>query len=45
VLVLDIQDHALTFGPFSGAIASGVVSKRRLSPLVDWDTAGKAINA
>jgi hypothetical protein len=45
VLILDIQDHALTFGPFSGAIASGVVSKRRLSPLVDWDTAGKAINA
>lgn len=45
VLVLDIQDHALTFGPFSGAIASGVVSKRRLSPMVDWATVDKAVNA
>jgi len=45
VLILDIQDHALTFGPFTGAIANGVVSKRRLSPLVDWETAGKAINS
>jgi hypothetical protein len=45
VLILDIQDHALTFGPFSGAMAAGVVSKRRLSPIVDWETAGKAVNA
>jgi hypothetical protein len=45
VLVLDIQDHALTFGPFSGAVASGVVSKRRLSPMVDWPTVEKTINA
>jgi hypothetical protein len=45
VLILDIQDHALTFSPFSGAMASGTVTKRRLSPLVDWETAGKAINS
>ncbi|MGH7838924.1 MAG: hypothetical protein ACREQC_14025 [Candidatus Binataceae bacterium] len=44
VLILDIQDHALTFGPFSGAMATGVIAKRRLSPIVDWETAGKSIN-
>jgi len=41
VLILDIQDHALTFSPFSGALARGVVSKRRLTPIVDWATAEK----
>jgi hypothetical protein len=35
----------LTFGPFSGGIATGLISKRRLSPIVDWETAGKIINA
>lgn len=41
VLILDIQDHALTFSAFSGAIARGIVSKRRLSPIVDWATIEK----
>ena len=36
VLVLDIQDHALTFPAFSGAVAQGIVSHRRLSPIVEW---------
>jgi hypothetical protein len=44
VLILDIQDHALTFGPFSGGMATGLISKRRLSPIVDWETASKSIN-
>jgi hypothetical protein len=43
VLILDIQDHALTFGPFSGAVASGIVSKRRLSPIVEWSAVEKAV--
>lgn len=43
VLILDIQDHALTFGPFSGAVASGIVSKRRLSPIVEWSAVEKAL--
>ncbi|MGH8337087.1 MAG: hypothetical protein ACRETL_09785 [Gammaproteobacteria bacterium] len=43
VLVLDIQDHALTFGPFSGAVATGIVSKRRLSPIVEWSAVEKAV--
>jgi hypothetical protein len=36
VLVLDIQDHALTFPAFTGAIAQGVVTRRRLTPIVEW---------
>ncbi|MBE3604265.1 hypothetical protein IMX07_11585 [bacterium] len=36
VLILDIQDHALTFPAFSGAVAQGIVSHRRLSPIVEW---------
>jgi hypothetical protein len=43
VLILDIQDHALTFNAFSGAVARGVVSKRRLSPIVDWPTVEKTV--
>jgi hypothetical protein len=43
VLVLDIQDHELTFRPFSDAIARGMVSKRKLSPLVDWTTLSKTV--
>ena len=41
VLVLDIQDHALTFPAFSGAVAQGIVSRRRLGPIVDWATVEK----
>ena len=43
VLVLDIQDHSLTFSPFSGALARGMVSRRRLSPIVDWPTVEKTV--
>src|SRR5207244_7235518 len=41
VLILDIQDHALTFGAFSGALAGRIASRRRLTPIVDWPTAQK----
>ncbi|MGH7917738.1 MAG: hypothetical protein ACREQE_09735 [Candidatus Binataceae bacterium] len=45
ILVLDIQDHSLTFDPFTGALAGGMISKRRLTPIVDWNqmekTAGR----
>ena len=43
VLVLDIQDHELTFRPFSDAIARGMVTKRKLSPIVDWATLSKTV--
>ena len=43
VLILDMQDHTLTFGAFNGAMANAGVTKRRLSPIVDWETAGKVL--
>jgi len=38
VVVLDMQDHSNTFGAFSGAVASGMVEKRKLEPIVEWST-------
>ena len=43
ILILDIQDHTLTFGVFSGTIDRGLVSHRRLTPIVDWETVEKAV--
>jgi hypothetical protein len=45
LLILDIQDHTLTFTPFSGGLMSGAISKRRLSPIVDWATVEKTVKA
>jgi hypothetical protein len=45
VLILDIQDHALTFPAFSGALTQGIVARRRLSPLVDWATFEKCVKS
>jgi hypothetical protein len=36
VLVLDIADHAKTFGAFGLALAHGLVDRRRLTPIVEW---------
>lgn len=36
VMVMDIQDHALTFAPFSNALAQGIFAKRGLTPIVAW---------
>ena len=36
VLILDIADHAKTFGAFGMALAHGLVERRRLSPIVEW---------
>lgn len=35
IVVLDIADHAKTFVPFAGAVALGVIQKRRLEPIVE----------
>ncbi len=43
VLILDIQDHALTFGGFSSALSRGIASRRRLTPIVDWPTVEKTV--
>jgi len=36
VLVLDIADHAKTFGAFGLALAHGLIERRRLTPMVEW---------
>jgi len=36
VLVLDIADHAKTFGAFGLALAHGLIARRRLQPIVEW---------
>ena len=36
ILILDIQDHSLTFEGMSGTIARGVAARRRLTPIVEW---------
>lgn len=43
VLVMDIEDHALTFAPFTSAVTQGIFAKRRLTPLVDWSVVEEAI--
>jgi hypothetical protein len=43
ILVLDIQDHSLTFGPFSSAVAQGIFAKRRLTPIVEWSAVERAL--
>ena len=43
VLVMDIQDHSLTFAPFSSAVVQGIFEKRRLTPIVDWNAVQEAV--
>jgi hypothetical protein len=43
MLVMDIEDHSLTFKPFSSAVLQGVFSRRRLTPIVTWTAVENAI--
>jgi hypothetical protein len=43
MLILDIQDHTLTFDGFAKAVSSGLIAKRRLTPLVEWSAVEKAV--
>jgi hypothetical protein len=45
ILVLDIQDHAKTFVTFSSVMASGLVLKRKLTPIVDWKAMDDVVKA
>ena len=45
VLVLDIDDHARTFGPFVAALAHRLILKRRLTPIVEWDALAEPLKA
>jgi len=43
ILVLDIQDHSLTFNTFSKLVSQGLVAKRRLTPIVEWNAVEKVV--
>lgn len=43
VLVLDIQDHTLTFDGFAKLVSSGLIAKRRLTPIVEWSEVVKTL--
>ena len=43
VLILDIEDHTATVGPFWRGLTSGLVSKRRFTPIVEWETVKNTI--
>lgn len=45
ILVLDIEDHAKTFSPFANAVASGLIAKRRLTPIVEWSVVDEVIKS
>jgi hypothetical protein len=45
ILILDIQDHSMTFTPFSNGLSSGAIARRRLTPIVDWATVEKTVKA
>src|SRR5713101_7261014 len=43
ILILDIQDHAKTFVPFTTALTQGFITKRRLTPIVEWSALDEMI--
>jgi hypothetical protein len=43
ILVLDIADHAQTFIPFGLALVHGLIARRRLTPIVEWDALGQLV--
>ena len=45
ILVLDIEDHAKTFVPFTTIVAQGLIARRRLTPIVEWSAMSEVIKA
>ena len=37
IMILDIADHAKTFTSFGLAMAHGLLARRRLTPIVEWN--------
>jgi hypothetical protein len=37
-VVLDMQDHSVSYTAFSHAVGSGMVKKRKLEPIVEWSS-------
>jgi hypothetical protein len=44
VLVLDIADHAKTFGVFGMALMHGLIERRRLTPIVEWTAVDQLVS-
>ena len=44
VFVFDIADATATLPAFGRLVAKGLLQKRRLTPLVDWNEAAKFVN-
>ena len=44
IVVLDMQDHSLTFNTYAKIVAQGLVAKRRLSPIVEWSEVEKMVS-
>ena len=45
VLVLDIADHAKTFMAFGFGLANGLITRRRLTPIVEWSAVSALADA
>lgn len=43
ILVLDIPDHSLTFNTFANIVAQGLITRRRLTPIVEWGEVEKMV--
>jgi hypothetical protein len=43
LFVIDIPDHTATFQVFGKYVASGLIEKRRLTPIVEWGEVEKMV--
>mgnify|MGYP003389908847 CR=1 FL=1 len=43
--IILIQDHSKTFVTFSTILANGLISKRRLTPIVEWSAMDEVVKA
>ena len=43
IMVLDIEDHTTTVGPFLRGVTGGHVLRRRFTPIAEWETVKDAI--
>ena len=43
IFLVDIPDHTSTFQIFGKMVASGLIEKRRLTPIVEWAEAEKLV--
>jgi hypothetical protein len=39
-----MKDHSLTFNTFANIVAQRLITKRRLTPIVEWSEVEKMVN-